>query len=377
MSGQNEAAKELWAQIFSRAAALPNAAMHDAESQSNDDREKSMAKALLEAGWREEEIEERIAADRELALEPNLNSPGVGPGLEARLRQLSDRVSQELSAVDANASKKVEVAIDPKVGVAASLTNVIMTDEAILTVSSFLFRWCGLIARAYTRTLLGDVAYWSAPAVSTNEDRLFLLKRPELAFYWVRIFVSFAGTGSHAIVPYRPCRREELYLMEQVAWSMEYFTVAHEYGHHILGHRSIDADPMEQEYEADRFALRICEKLVMEPLRVMENPYLRTGAGGALMLKALAILRSIDEDLDEKPLSDTHPSTEQRIQKIMNRHALQPDQFQIDRDFNGTVLRIMNAVGEFSKQFMDRGGRKLVREMKMLGRSTQCEDDRL
>ncbi len=254
-----------------------------------------------------------------------------------------------------------------------SLTNVIMTDEAILTVSSFSFRWCGLIARAYTRTLLGDVGYWSGPAVSTNEDRLYLLKRPELAFYWSRIFMSFAGTGSHVIVPYRPCRPEELYLMEQVAWAMEYFTVAHEYGHHILGHRSIDADPMEQEYEADRFALRICEKLVMEPFKGMENPYPRTGAGAALMLKALAILRSIDEDVDEKQLSDTHPPTEQRIQKIMNRHALQPCQLQIDRDFNGTVLRIMSAVGEFSKQFMDLGGRKLVREMKMLGRSTNVK----
>jgi hypothetical protein len=52
MSGQNQAAKELWAQIFSRAAALPNAAMHDPESQSDEDREKSMAEALLEAGAR-------------------------------------------------------------------------------------------------------------------------------------------------------------------------------------------------------------------------------------------------------------------------------------------------------------------------------------
>jgi hypothetical protein len=362
---QNEAAKGLWAQIFGSAATLPDAAMHDPDFQSDWDREKSVAEALAEAGWNAEEIEDRISADRERVLIPNLNSPGVGPGLEAILRRLSDRISDELFVTGATAHKKVEVAIDPKVGVDASLTNVIMTDEGIITVSSFLFRWCGLVARAYTRTLIGDdVGYWSDPFVSANEDKLFLLRRPDLALYWCQIFLSFGGTGTHVSVPYRPCRRDEVYLMEQVAWSMEYFTVAHEYGHHMLGHRSIDDDPIEQELAADRFALRICEKLAMEPLKIIENPYLRTGAGATLMLKALAILRSIDMDSVGNQESDTHPAIEKRIENIMNRHAIQPGQLKMDHEFNRTVLRIMNAVEQSVEEFLELGGRNIIAKLK-------------
>lgn len=364
MTNVNEAAKDLWAQIFSRAAELPDAAMNDPNYQSDEERERILTEAFLKAGWCTDEINRLITLSREREDEPNANSPGVAPGLEAHLGRLSNRISEELSYTGAGAHQRLEVAIDPKVGIEASLTNVIMTDEAILTVSSFLFRWCGLIARAYTRTLLQDIGYWSRPAVSVREDMLFLIKRPALALYWGRIFMSFAATGTHVAVPYLPSARHELHLMEQVAWSMEYFTVAHEFGHHMLLHRSVEDDPKEQEYEADRFAIRICERLTMEPFGNIENPYLRTGAGGTLMLKALAILRSVQRNGAREEISLTHPSTEERIRKIMNRHAMQPDQFRIDLDFNETALRVMTAVAEFLDELRIAGGDEVIRKMK-------------
>lgn len=51
----------------------------------------------------------------------------------------------------------------------------------------------------------------------------------------------------------------EFHLFEQVAWAMEYFTVAHDFGHHVLSHRSVDDDPRTQEFQADAFAVNICE----------------------------------------------------------------------------------------------------------------------
>jgi hypothetical protein len=366
MAKQSEAAKHLWSQIFARAAELPNATMHDPSYQSDESRESTQTKAFLEAGWSEQEIAKFIAATREYALEANLNSPGVGPGLEATLRRLSDRILLELAAMGETMFDRIEIAIDPKIGISASLINVPMTEEAILTVSSFLFRWCGLIARAYTRTLMNDVLYWTGATASKNDDMLFVLRQPDIAVYWIKIFLSFAGSGTHAFVPYRPSTRDEIHLMEQIAWSMEYFTVAHEYGHHILSHRSVYADPIEQEYEADAFALRVCDRLVMEPFN-FDNPYIRTGAGPTLMLKSLETLSLIDEE-GKKQKYDTHPPTDDRIRRILNRHVVQPDQLRMDHEFNYTVLRIMKAVENLLGKFLNLGGRDLVRNMKELER---------
>ncbi|MCY4316020.1 MAG: hypothetical protein OXC66_07880 [Roseovarius sp.] len=119
--------------------------------------------------------------------------------LEYRLKHLSDRVRMAISETGDISHEKVEIAIDPVAGVSASLTNVIMTDEGILSVSSFLFRWCGLVARAYTRTLCADIAHWTSPASSPKDDRELLLKNPALVRYWFQIFVSFSGTGTHVL----------------------------------------------------------------------------------------------------------------------------------------------------------------------------------
>ena len=51
----------------------------------------------------------------------------------------------------------------------------------------------------------------------------------------------------------------EFDLFEQVAWAMEYFTVAHDFGHQVLSHRSVDDDPKTHEFQADAFAVHICE----------------------------------------------------------------------------------------------------------------------
>ena len=154
--------------------------------------------------------------------------------------------------------------------------------------------------------------------------------------------------------------------MEQVAWAMEYFTIAHEYGHHVLGHRSVDADPIEQEYEADRLALRVCHGLEIEPLYTVRNPYLRTGAGATLMIKGLAILRSIDDRAVLAKTVDTHPTTESRIERIMNQNVLQPTQFRMDHEFNGVVLRIMNAVEHVVADLVRQDMKEIIVKMKRL-----------
>ncbi|MEQ9145544.1 MAG: M48 family metalloprotease [Parvibaculaceae bacterium] len=363
MKESNDAARDLWAQIFERAAALPNAALHEPDEKAEAAQSEVVVQALREAGWSETEIERRNKSDSLHGDLESVNSPGVGPGLELRLQVLADRVRKVISEAGSTSHEKIEIGIDPKSGVSASLTNVIMTDQGILSVSAFLFRWCGLVARAYTRTLLADLTHWTSKASDPASDRELLLKNPDIVLYWFRIFVSFAGTGTHIIVPYRPATPAEFHLFEQVAWAMEYFTVAHEFGHHVLGHRNIGDDAKEQEFEADAFAAKVCERLEYEPFSALTNPYTRTGAGGSLMLLALEILRSF-EDPNNSELNETHPAAKERISRISVRNLIQPKQLKMDQEFNGTVLRVMSAVFLVLNEFKDVGGGKLVAEIR-------------
>lgn len=365
MKQQNEAARDLWAQIFERAAADPNATLHEPDEEGETAQRELISRALKEAGWSEAEIANRNETEILHGDLETVNSPGVGPGLEFRLKFLSDRVRKAISESGETAHEKVEIAIDPKAGTSASLTNVIMTDQGILSVSSFLFRWCGLVARAYTRTLHADIAHWTSKATDPATDQEILLKYPSLVLYWFRIFVSFSGTGTHILVPFRPSSPTEFHLFEQVAWAMEYFTVAHEFGHHVLSHRSVGDDPKMQEFEADAFAVKVCEQLEFEPFPLLPNPYTRTGAGASLMLLALEILQSFeDKKADGSSGNDTHPPVTERIKKISTRNLMQPKQLEMDREFNCTVVRMMSAVAAVMRDLLDAGGAELVSQLR-------------
>jgi len=361
----NEAAHDLWSQIFERAIAGPNAALHDPTYDEEHGSAAILAKALRDAGWSEDQINARAAviASREPA--SHTTSPGVGQGLEQQLREIADRVRSAMSAMGYSSHEMVVLGIDPKVGVSAYLTNVIMTDEGIVSVSSFLFRWCGLIARAYLRTLLLDVHHWSEAPPNADKDKTILLNRPDLAFYWFRIFVSFTTIGTHVLAPFRPSTPFEVVHFEQVAWAMEFYAVSHEYAHHALGHRSSFANHKDQEFEADALAMKVCERLEFEPFSFASNPYARTGAAATLTLRALTILRGFEHRvIGSGAERDTHPLVAERISRIVNRHVLNPNQFKMDRNFNDTVVRIMDAVEALSIEFLERGGTDLLKKMK-------------
>lgn len=374
MKRRNDAARDLWKQIFKRAAADLNSTLYESDEESEAAQRALTAKALKEAGWSEVEISRHLETDSIHGELEYVNSPGVGPGLEFKLGVLSNRVRNAISKTGDSSCEKVEMAIDPKAGVSASITNVIMTDQAVLSVSSFLFRWCGLVARAYTRTFYADMAHWTSKRSDLAADRECLLKYPDLVLYWFRIFMSFSGTGTHALVPFRPSSPKEFLLFEQVAWSMEYFTVAHEFGHHALGHRSVDEDPIVQEFQADAFAMKICEQLEFEPFPLLPNPYNRTGAGASLMLRALEILRTFEDPPGDCAAGvETHPSTNDRIAKISTRNLMQPKQLEMDQEYNDTVERIMSAVNAVISNVRREGGDEVVATIRQRLQDTETE----
>ncbi|MDJ0931291.1 hypothetical protein [Breoghania sp.] len=81
MKRHNDAARDLWAQIFERVAADLNATLHEPDEGSEAAQRELTAKALKEAGWSETEIARRNEVERFHGKLESVNSPGIGLGL--------------------------------------------------------------------------------------------------------------------------------------------------------------------------------------------------------------------------------------------------------------------------------------------------------
>jgi hypothetical protein len=341
----NESAKDLWRQVFDNLAKSEGAALLDPEHDRSGD-EARMAEGLKGAGWSDEYVRQAIERQRlEVAAAPE-TSPGVNPLVETHLARLCDDVEVAMERLKLDSHAKVARGVEPRAWAYASKMNVIMTDESIVTVSAFLFRFCGLIARAFTRTLLLEPDCWESKIFDDRLIRAHLAGTPELLRYWMSIYLSFAATGTHAIVPYKPAKPHELLLFEQVARAMEIFAIAHEYGHHHHAHgKGLEADPHAEEFQADQFALRIGYEVERQPF-IFANPYLSSGAGGVILLMALKALREIEHTFGSLRggVANTHPEIAARIASFDSVALLNPHEFHSLRNFRTAARRVMRTV---------------------------------
>jgi hypothetical protein len=145
-------------------------------------------------------------------------------------------------------------------------------------------------------------------------------------------------------VPYKPAAPSEI-AFEDVAHAMELFVVAHEYGHHDLRHgKDLDSNPHDEEFQADQFALKIGYEIRSGPFP-FENPYLTSGAGGVIMLRALETLAAVERVLGRaRPILDTHPSVSSRIARFDSVAVLQPREFERLKNFRLASERVMHGV---------------------------------
>lgn len=344
MTDRNNAATQLWEQLFATMAKAEDAALIRPDHEEAD-HEARLHHGLAQAGWSEQEIQSRIHLHQTQVTEAPVTSPGVNPHVEFILNRLCTDIEAAMNRLHFDSHTRVARGVEPRVGPLAAMTNVIMTDEGIVTVGSFLFRFCGLVARAFTRTLLLGPTFWESESYSDDAARLYLKAAPEQMAYWARIFVSFAVTGTHIMVPYRPANRNEL-VFEQIARAMEIFAIAHEYGHHHLGHgRQLCADPILEEFGADQFALKIAYEVERRPL-MFANPYLSSGAGGVILLKALDTLRRARDLINatRAKSSETHPDIAERLARFDSVAVLKPQEFAALKNFRTTSARIMDMI---------------------------------
>jgi len=339
---------DLWRQMLARARDNEWSTFDDGKPEAEEQRE-ATRQAFRNAGWSDEEIAAHFELDRMRLLDVPTTSPGVAKITEFGLERLRRALSGALSGFDA---AKVHFAVEPKAGPFVSTVNVPMTDETIITMGTHFTRYCGLIARAYTRTVNLNVfdAGFNCDEPSLRQR---LRRNPELLLYWWRIFNSYALTGTHALAPFKPSTRDEALLMEQMAFAMEIFALAHEYGHHSLSHgRSVvdGAQARQEEFEADQFAARVCELVERAerfrwlPGRELLNPYLSTGAGGILLLGSLEIFRKVKDRIFRNQHFDSHPSYAERAARIRSRSVLEPQKFATALDFAGSAESILRCV---------------------------------
>lgn len=347
-----DAAKDLWRQMLDRAKDHDWSTFDDPEYQHPGFDDESKKKALLEAGWSEQHIELRNKVESERNGAAPVTSPGVARMTEASLFRLSQCVEKAGETIGAKNRDKVHFVVEPKAGPFISKINVLMTDESIISMGSFFTRYCGLISRAYVRTTL---LCPNSAGARYDEDflRKQLKRNPNLLFYWWRIFVSFALTGTHVLTEYKPSTKEEVILMEQMAFAMEIFGLSHEFAHHALDHgRALKSSQSQkdEEFEADAYALKLCEVVEVDQRFKwiagveLPNPYLSTGAGAILLLGSLDIYRKVKDKMFDNKAYDTHPEFTDRSHRIRNRLVLQPDRFQSSQDFCASVENVLICV---------------------------------
>lgn len=330
----------------------------------------SVSRAFLDAGWAKGEISSLEKGTKDRSNAAPVTSPGVARHTEAMLDRLARPIENAAIELNIENRDKVHFVVEPKAGPFLSKVNVVMTDQSIITMGSFFPRYCGLISRAFIRTML------LAPMSVGNEfDEAFLRselrKRPDLLLYWWQIFLSFALTGTHIMAPFKPSTKDEMLLMEQVAFSMEIFGLGHEYGHHALNHgRAVGgvSEAHREEFEADSFAMEICN-LVEAKQRYawikgqdIQNPYLWTGAGGILLLSSLEVFRKVKDSIYANKVYDTHPNFLDRSMKIKSRNIMQPSAYWTSRDFCGAVENVLRCVMEELEPVMGQHLSKSIRD---------------
>lgn len=340
----NEVAKQLWLQLFAKLAKADDATIFEAGHEV--EAEARMRTGLTEAGWSSAEIEERIQLHRLECANAPVTSPGVAPHVEHIFERLSDDIEAAMDRLNLHSHARVARGIEPRIGPIAAMTNVIMTDQGIVTVGSFLFRFCGLIARAFTRTLRLNPWLWEDKGYSQEAAHNLFRASPQLVTYWFRIHLSYALTGTHVVAPYWPANKYEVLHFEQVARAMEIFAIAHEYGHHHHSHgRQLSADPKQEEFDADQFALKISYDVERQPV-IASNPFLSSGAGGVILLLALETLRKVTEVVSgiRSPQRTTHPTISERLPRFDSVAVLRPTEFSVLKGFRVASERIMTVV---------------------------------
>lgn len=275
---------------------------------------------------------DNILAQYKLSLQTASGSEFDDPNVQLILKGVIDKIEEVCRAGEVPIRGGVVYGVSPELGAVICQATVVSTDVSIIKVSLPFIAFCNGIAKAMARTLP-----ISADRSISNDPRVVkehLTNNRALAAEWAHLIVSYAISGwppsRRSPTPEGRTQITRLLILQ----SLEWFAVAHEYGHHILRHGVVQAsdqqeDPILQEHEADIFARAV--SMVLGSREAPPNAFAWFGAGGVLILGMLELVRRARELLktgvDRVPVLETHPPFLERISTIAALDANMPSDY--------------------------------------------------
>lgn len=247
------------------------------------------------------------------------------PSLQYILSSLFSEIEDLCRANEVPVGDGVVVGSIPKIGIEAYQMPVLTTKASIIAISGPLIMLCNGVSKLIAETVVlvaeGDrfKAIFDPAKVLDN-----LRSQPDLLRRWFYLIGDY-GTygvppvdGSSWTVPL-----DKLQLRVHLLYAMEWFVMAHEYGHHVADHaRSGSSEESEgnkaQELEADVFARGVSMRLGAE--RTPQNFFAMAGVGAVVILASLELIGRARSVLDTGKVSsassETHPPFIERLKAM-------------------------------------------------------------
>lgn len=230
------------------------------------------------------------------------------------------------------------------------------TEASVVSLSTGFILFCSDVSKVFARSLIHENEREENRRVIIDSAQVYakISKDSDLKQHWTEVIGGYGYGSGPLTVTQRVVAHPASMTRQDVLWAMERFAVAHEYAHHIAAHgrrefaaRGIDSEGLNEEYEADLFALRLSQYLGAND--TPQNIWGMSGAAAVLLLKCLDSIRRARQVLltgrDVLPAARSHPETSDRISMFDKVDPTLPEPEQIAfRDLRDSVVAIIDSI---------------------------------
>jgi hypothetical protein len=246
---------------------------------------------VTDIGVPDEEVSAFIEQYRAI-LENTQGSPLDDLNAQMILTRAVGEIEQVCKMLNIPTRSGVAFGVAPEPCLVASQMPVMQTGTSILNFSLNFVTFCNLISKALARTVIHEAGTVWKPIYDPEPVKAQLRSTVELRGEWSGILVNCAAnrTPPPTRNPDMPAQVTRIMILKAI----ESFSIAHEYGHHVLEHgvsqsSEDSSDHFKDEHDADSFAQGI--SMITGMQEEPQNFLAICGAGGVIILGMLDLVR--------------------------------------------------------------------------------------